>query len=96
MIHVEDTTIAGISEVRNQLPELVVQLDNGEVIITRRGQPIAVLQSYKSFEDMRRAAEEYENQYYLKIALERDTKGVKWISEEDMEKSLKKRLRKKK
>jgi len=93
MIYTDDTIIAGLAEVRNNLPSLVVELKGGKVIITKRGQPVAVLQSYQKYKNLEALAEEQENQELLAIALERE-KDAQWISQEEMEERIRDRLNK--
>src|SRR3990170_7107827 len=88
MIKTNDAIIGGISEIRANFPELVVNIKNGKVIVTKRGVPVAVIQSYQSYEEMEKLAEKIENQELMRIALARDTENAKWISEEKMKKWL--------
>ena len=43
----DDTFVAGMAEVRDNLPEFVMKVQGGKVIITKRGTPVAVLRSYE-------------------------------------------------
>lgn len=96
MIQTDDTVIAGLSEVRNSLPQFIEKLKtSSKLILTNRGQPVAMVFSYEFGQIIEKIAEEIENEHLLSIALERDTPDAKWISSEEMEKRLLSRLKKK-
>jgi prevent-host-death family protein len=82
MVQTDDTIIAGVSELRKHLPELVLKLEGNKVIVTKRGNPVAVLQSYTQYQTMKGELERQENEELLDIALQRDKE--KTYSEKEM------------
>lgn len=95
MIQTDDAVIAGLYEVRSNLPYFLKKLKtSSKLILTNRGQPVAMVFSYEFGQMIDRIAEEIENEHLLSIALERDKPGAKWISSEEMKKFLHDRIRK--
>lgn len=97
MIQTQDALIVGLSELRNNLPSFIDKLEEvPKLILTNRGQPVAMVFSYAFGQTIEKIADHIENEHLLQIALERDTPDAKWISSEEMERSLLARLPKNK
>lgn len=95
MIQTQDALIVGLSEVRNNLPSFIEKLDEVQkLILTNRGQPVAMVFSYEFGQTIEKIADQIENEHLLQIALERDTPDAKWISSKEMEKFLLDRVQK--
>jgi PHD/YefM family antitoxin component YafN of YafNO toxin-antitoxin module len=68
----ENTTIAAISELRNQTEAILHSLRDNRVILERHKKPIAVMLDFKRFEAMEKMIDFAEDYILGSIALQRD------------------------
>lgn len=67
MIQTQDAVIVGLSEVRNNLPSFIDKLDEvPKLILTNRGQPVAMVFSYEVGLKLEKAAMDYFQKHYKK------------------------------
>ncbi len=90
MIKVEErSTIVGVTELRKVMKDILREIKNNKVILTRRNQPVGVILDYEEFMRRERLLEALEDRVLGGIALERaGRKDRKTITLEEVEKLL--------
>lgn len=91
MINVNENTIMiGTSELRTQMPQISKEIGTKQIILTKRGKPIAILQDYESYEQKEKMLDEYEDIIFGYLAKSRTekTKENEYLSHEEMIKKL--------
>lgn len=81
----EDTTLVGISELRNSPERIFKEMGKRAVVIERHRKPVAVMIDYKRYERQEKLLDWAEDYILGMIALERD-KGSKKSDFIDIEK----------
>ncbi len=85
----EQATLAGVSELRTIMKDILNETKTGPVILTRRNKPIGVILSYPEYQEMSRLVEILEDSALGHEAADRiDRKGRKTVSLETAEKKL--------
>jgi prevent-host-death family protein len=73
----EKSTIAAISELRNNSEEILKQLADHRVILQRHNKPVAVMLGYRQYEQFNKLLDLVEEYALGMVAAERDKKAVK-------------------
>ncbi|MBI5414288.1 type II toxin-antitoxin system Phd/YefM family antitoxin [Candidatus Peregrinibacteria bacterium] len=89
MISTHGISIMGESELRSTGTKALHSAEEGVVIITKRGKPVAVLQLYDEYDQTEKIIEEFEDFILGNLAKERmKRKDKKFLSLEEMEKLI--------
>jgi prevent-host-death family protein len=90
MIKLRDrATLAGVSELRTIMKDILDETRTGPVILTRRNKPIGVILSYPEYQEMARLVELLEDSVLGREAADRiGRKGRKTVSLQEAEKKL--------
>ncbi len=73
----EKTTIAAISELRNNSEEIIRALKENQVILERHKKPVAVMLDYERYEQLKVILDYAEDYILGSVALERDKSAKK-------------------
>ena len=73
----EKTTIAAISELRNQSEKILNNIQDHHVILERHNKPVAVMIGYKQYETFEKMVDLAEDYILGVLAVERDKKSTK-------------------
>jgi prevent-host-death family protein len=85
----ERATLAGVSELRTIMRDILDETRTGPVILTRRNKPIGVILSYPEYQEMTRLVELLEDSALEREAADRiGRKGRKTVSLREAEKKL--------
>lgn len=85
----ENTALVGIAELRNKASEVLKNIKNYRVILTKRNKPLGVIIDYEEYEHMQEMLEEVEDFVLGTIARERlKRKGKKNITLDEAEKRV--------
>ena len=85
----ERATLAGVSELRTIMRDILDETKTGPVILTRRNKPIGVILSYPEYQEMTRLVELLEDSALEREAADRiGRKGRKTVSLQKAEKKL--------
>ena len=85
----ERATLAGVSELRTIMRDILDETKTGPVILTRRNKPIGVILSYPEYQEMTRLVELLEDSALEREAADRiGRKGRKTVSLREAEKKL--------
>lgn len=81
----EETTLVGISELRNQPEKILKEMRKRPVVIERHRKPVAVLVPIEQFEDREELFDFVEDQILGYLARQREKKhrNPKWVSLEE-------------
>jgi len=85
----ERATLAGVSELRTIMRDILNETRTGPVILTRRNKPVGVILSYPEYQEMSRLVDLLENADLAdEAAVRLVRKGRKTISLDDAKKKL--------
>lgn len=85
----EQATLAGVSELRTIMRDILDETRTGPVILTRRNKPVGVILSYSEYNEMSRLVELLEDSTLGREAADRlERKGRKTVSLKEAEKKL--------
>lgn len=85
----EQATLAGVSELRTIMRDILDETRMGPVILTRRNKPVGVILSYSEYNEMSRLVELLEDSTLGREAADRlERKGRKTVSLKEAEKKL--------
>ena len=81
----ENTTLVGISELRNSPERIFKEISKRPVVIERHRKPVAVLMPIKKFEEMEKLFDLIEDLVLSSLAQEREKRHRKpqWVSIEE-------------
>ena len=81
----ENTTLVGVSELRNAPDRIFKEMQKRQVVIERHRKPVAVLVPVKKFEEMEKLFDLIEDYILGSLAKEREKKykNPKWIPIEE-------------
>jgi len=90
MITVEEkTTIVGVAELRNMIPDILERVKSNKVILTRRNKPVGVIVDYEEYKKTEEIIDIFEDYVLGYLAKERaQRKGKKCITLEEAERQL--------
>lgn len=91
MFHINDQiTLITMAELRKDSAKIAKDLKDRTVILTKRGQPVAVLEDFQTYKEKEKLVEEFEDIILGHIAKEREknSKPSDYISEEIVLKRL--------
>ena len=90
MIVIGETTLVGTSELRDKASEITENLKRKKIIVTKKGNPVAVLQDFEEYQETEKLLETFEDVVLGYLAKERDeaTTSKDYISEEKVMKKL--------
>jgi len=91
MIKVNDNTVmVGATEFRSDMPKFMKMIHVNKVIVMKRGEPVAVFQNFKDYQEEEDWRDEFEDLVLGHIAKERDdaSKDEDFISHDELVKEL--------
>jgi prevent-host-death family protein len=89
----EDTTLVGVSELRNNIDKILEKSKKHKVLIEKRHKPVAVLMDMERYQQMEATLELLEDYALGLLAKERDAKSTPsdYLSIEELQKRLDKK-----
>ena len=84
----QDTTLVNVSEFRNNAEKILKKVKETPVQVRLHNEPVAMMISMEEFDRLEALLEFVEDYGLAEIALERERKGGRYLSAEEVEKKL--------
>lgn len=86
----DDTVFVGTTELRKNIPKFTKESKTKTIVVMKRGQPVAVLENFKEYEEKKKMIDTFEDIVLGYLAIERiqNSSENDYLSESEMAQKL--------